>query len=133
VIFIDTGAFIARYVRADQLHRRASLLWAKLERSRQICVTSNFVVDELLTYLGRRTDYNFAAEKGRHLYSSERLTILRSTHEDELHALAFLEKYADQQVSFTDCVSFALMRQRKIDQAFSFDRHFSFAGFRLFE
>ncbi len=39
------------------------------------------------------------------------------------------EKYADQRVSFTDCISFVLMRRHKIRQVFSFDRHFELAGF----
>ena len=37
---------------------------------------------------------------------------------------------ADQEVSFTDCVSFALMREAGIRRAFSFDRHFDLLGFQ---
>ena len=65
------------------------------------------------------------------MYGSERLTLLRPTHDEELRALDLFEKYADQQVSFTDCVSYALMHKRRIDRAFSFDRHFALAGFQL--
>ena len=41
-----------------------------------------------------------------------------------------LKKYADQAVSFTDCLSFALMRRDGIRECFAFDRHFQAAGFR---
>jgi len=41
----------------------------------------------------------------------------------------FFEKYADQDVSFTDCVCFALMRAHNIQRVFTFDRHFRLAGF----
>lgn len=44
-------------------------------------------------------------------------------------ALAVMRKFADQSISFTDCVSFALMRRERMKIAFSFDKHFSIAGF----
>ena len=34
-------------------------------------------------------------------------------------------------VSFTDCISFVLMRKRQIKRVFAFDRHFMHAGFTL--
>jgi predicted nucleic acid-binding protein len=42
-----------------------------------------------------------------------------------------MRKFADQGMSFTDCVSFAIMRRRRIRTVFTFDRHFQQAGFRL--
>lgn len=42
-----------------------------------------------------------------------------------------LQKYADQGVSFTDCVSFVLMQKGDIRRVFSFDRHFRIAGFEV--
>lgn len=45
-------------------------------------------------------------------------------------ALKLFEKFADQAVSFTDCVSFALMREADIQTVFSSDSHFERAGFK---
>jgi predicted nucleic acid-binding protein len=42
-----------------------------------------------------------------------------------------MRKYSDHEVSFTDCVSFAIMRRQQIRTAFTFDRHFRDAGFRV--
>ena len=131
MIFIDTGAFLARYLARDQFHEEARTAWRELEASTLPCSTSNFVLDETFTLLGRRASYAFAAETARSLLSSEVLEILRPAGEDELRALGDFEKLADQQVSFTDCVSFALMRRYRIQRAFSFDRHFAYAGFEL--
>ena len=131
MIFIDTGAFLARYLLKDQHHRRAVAIWEKLGSNRENCVTSNFVLDETFTLLGRRAEYGFAVQRAKNIYASQALTICRPDREDEIRALQFFSKYADQQVSFTDCISFVLMKRRKINRVFSFDRHFELAGFHL--
>jgi len=131
VIFVDTGAFIARYIRRDGQHRRARRAWAEVDRSRSRCFTSSFVLDETFTLLGRRSTYAFAADRARALLSSTALTILRPDADDEVAAVELFDKFADQQVSFTDCVSFVLMRRHRLERAFTFDRHFADAGFEV--
>ena len=131
MIFIDTGAFIARHHRRDQYHFEALAAWQELRDSPRRCFTSNFVFDETFTLLARRTSYEFAAQRARGLMTSRQLEILRPSHEDESRALDAFEKFADQQVSFTDCVSFVLMKKHRIERAFSFDGHFVLAGFEL--
>jgi len=131
VIFVDTGAFVARYVRRDGHHARARRVWAEIERLRTACFTSNFVFDETFTLLGRQSSYSFAAERARALLGSKALTILRPDAEDELAAVEFLAKFADQEVSYTDCVSFTLMRRHRLSRVFTFDRHFRDAGFEV--
>ena len=129
--FVDTGAFLARYVEGDQYHRAAVRAWKRLERSPGALFTSSFVVDETLTLLGRRTTYAFAAARADALYASCVLTVLRPDAADESTALDFFRKFADQKVSFTDCVSFALMRRHRLKRAFTFDCHFVGAGFEV--
>jgi predicted nucleic acid-binding protein len=129
LIFIDTGAFVARYVKRDQYHSEAVRFWHELDHLSERLFTSNFVLDEAFTLLARRAGYQFASERARNIYESKVLVILRPDRDDELKALVCLEKYADQKISFTDCVSFALMKQRRIKRVFSFDHHFERAGF----
>lgn len=88
-------------------------------------------MDETLTLLGRRTTYAFAAARADALYGSRVLTILRPDAADESAAVDLFRKFADQKVSFTDCVSFALMRRHRVKRAFTFDRHFAGAGFEV--
>ena len=47
----------------------------------------------------------------------------------EDQARQILRKYDDQDFSYVDAVSFALMQEIKITEAFAFDRHFNTAGF----
>ena len=131
VVFIDSGALLARYHETDQYHEEGMRLWSKLQKERRICITSNFVLNETFTLLARRAGYRFTAERARAVYLSEKLTNLRTTQDDEVEALNFFEKYADQDIGFTDCLSFVLMRKRHVQTVFSFDRHFTLAGFQL--
>ncbi len=131
MIFIDTGAFLARYLARDQCHQEAIRLWQDLEKSKKLIYTSNFVIDETITLLARKANYNFAVDKAKTIYSSTRLNIIRADDRLELMAVRLFEKYADQNVSFTDCVSFAIMRQNGIDDVLGFDKHFEYAGFNL--
>jgi uncharacterized protein len=130
LIFVDTGAFIGRYRRRDQHHRDAVEFWKEIEAGWERCLTSSYVLAEMLTFLGRRAGNRFAAEKARLILASRRITVVRPDEDDEQRALALFEKFDDQErVSFTDCLSFALMRARRITRAFTFDHHFGIAGF----
>ena len=131
MIFIDTGAFLARYAKRDQHHADAIAFWEELARVGTPCFTTSFVLSETFTLLARRTDYRFAAERARQLYASNVLQILRPDANNEVAAILLFEKYADQQVSFCDCVSFVLMRGLGIPDAFTFDGHFAIAGFNI--
>ena len=131
MIFIDTGAFLARHAARDQYHAQAARLWETLERSTHRLFTSNFVLAETFTLLARRTSYPFATERAKRIFGSERLTILRPDSDDEVGAVSIFQKYADSKVSFTDCLSCVLMRRHHLKRAFSFDRHFELMGFEL--
>lgn len=128
MIFVDTGAFLALYLTRDQYHRQASKMFPSLPRPFS---TSNHVVDELATLLGRIAGYRYAADRIEDLYASESIEVLHSTRDDEMEAIRWMRKYSDQEVSFTDCISFAMMRRLGIDAAFTFDRHFRDAGFHV--
>jgi uncharacterized protein len=128
LIFVDTGAFLALYIKRDQYHDRAHKVFRALSRPFS---TSNHVVDELATLLGRIAGFRFAADRIDDLYASESLEVLPSTRNDEIEAVRWMRKYSDKEISFTDCVSFALMRRLGIHVAFTFDRHFSDAGFEV--
>jgi predicted nucleic acid-binding protein len=131
MIFVDTGAWVARFSRRDQYHARAAATWAKLKASNERIVTSDSVFVETVSLLGRKVTPLAAVEAGRFLHGWNKLTILRTTKDDEAAALNLLAKFVDQSIGFVDCLSFALMRRHRIPTAFSFDRHFESAGFPL--
>jgi len=130
MLFIDTGAFLARYLAKDQYHNLATAYWEELKTGNEGLVTSNFVLDETATLLGRRAGHGFASNRLKAVYASNVLQILRPDCDDELRAIDWFAKFSDQDISFTDCISFALMKRERIHHVFSFDRHFDTAGFK---
>ena len=129
MIFIDTGAFLARHVSHDQFHAKARRAWKDLEKAKSPLFTSNFVLDETFTLLARRTSYAFAADRAEAAYSSRVLTVLRPGPEAELEALALFRKLGDQEVPA--CVAFAVMGRHGLWRAFPLNRHFAAAGFTV--
>lgn len=129
MIFVDTGAFLALYLRRDQFHRQAKALFPALPLP---FLTSNHVMDELATLLGRQASSRFAVDRVSDLYASPSVEIVTSTRADEIQALSWMRKFSDKPVSFTDCTSFAIMHRLEARMALTFDRHFRDAGFEVF-
>ena len=130
MLFIDTSAYLARYLAKDQYHDPAMAFWEELKTKHEGLVTSNFVLDETATLLGRRAGHVFASNRLKAVYASSVLQIWRPDRDDELRAIDWFAKFQDQDVSFTDCISFTLMKRGRIHHVFSFDRHFDTAGFK---
>ena len=129
MMFVDTGAWVARHHRRDQHHREAVEGWRQIEHERPPLYTSSFVIGEVATLLSRRAGSRFAVERVRRIYESTAIHILRPESHDEIAALGWMNRYADQRIGFTDCVSFVLMKQHGLQRAFTFDRHFEIVGF----
>jgi predicted nucleic acid-binding protein len=133
VIFIDTGPLLARYLARDKNHRAAAEAWLRLSASRHRLFTSSFVVGELATLLTRWAGYEFAAERAARILASPRITVLQPDEEDQLEAVSLLERFAKMQPSYTDCISFAVMRNHMLRRAFTFDERFQAAGFEVWK
>lgn len=131
-LFVDTGAFLAKEIQRDQHHAEAMKAWNRLGDTPEILYTSEHCMDETATLLARRTNYAFAADWGADLMGSG-ITVLQADPTDWETGFRLMRKFADQGVSFTDCLSFALMQRQRINWVFGFDRHFAAAGFRLWQ
>lgn len=129
-VFVDTSLFKALVDPSDEFHKQAISLWDKLEAEGAILTTSNYVLDESFTLIRARCGVE-AVEKFRQslLSSTFVLKIVRVTVVDEANAWEwFLKDWS--KLSFTDCVSFAIMDRLHLVRAGTFDKHFARAGFR---
>jgi uncharacterized protein len=122
VTFVDTGAWVALFVEADAQHR-AAREWVGSNPDR--LVTSDYIVDEVLTLLAARFRRQTATRAGHVLFSQELAGLIQLTEEDKDRAWAIFQSHSDKRWSFTDCTSYALMHRLGISTAFAFDRHFS--------
>lgn len=130
-VFVDTGAWLALADTSDHLHQTAQKIFALLLRGGSQLVTTNLVVAETYTLIRRRVGHKAAIRFLQSIRSSPRLERVYINADVELQAEAILQQYADQDFSYVDAVSFAVMRGRGMKSAFAFDRHFLLTGFLL--
>jgi predicted nucleic acid-binding protein len=121
MIFVDTGAWFALLVPEDCDHQPAQS-W--LERNIQPLVTTDYVIDELLTLLRRRGQAAGAIKAGQTLLAEEIARLAWVSPADVRQGWDYFRQYDDKGWSFTDCVSRAVIERLGIRQAFAFDRHF---------
>lgn len=126
-IFVDTGAWYAIVDKKDPDHKQAE---AFLRNNKSPIVTTNFIFDETVTLLRSRLGWDVAKGFGQNLKNSSLVSMVAVKDEDEERAWQIFLKYKDQDFSFTDCTSFAVMERLKLDTAFSFDSHFEAMKFQ---
>ena len=129
-LFVDTGAWLAVNHPRDGLHAAATVFYREKALTKfKTLVTSNLVVAEahasLVRAQGAQTAYRFLEL----LEASSRVTIIYETQELGIEGRRILAKYEDQRFSLCDAISFAIMKDRSIRDAFAFDSHFETAGF----
>lgn len=130
-MFLDSGAFIARALRDDRYHEAALATFGDIVRGEspyRYLYTSNYVVDEVLTFLLYEAGPRVALEMLRLLRSSPTLRLLHVTEAIELESDALFRRFASSRVSYTDCTTKALMDHNSIAAAFSFDRDLEILG-----
>ena len=128
-LFVDTSAW---YPLADAGHRdHAALveaLRARVHDSVRI-VTTNLVVSETHALLLRRAGRSVALAFARTVRQPPNAIEYSSMDRETAAVCDWLERYDDQDFSFTDAVSFAVMTELGIREALPLDTHFSTAGF----
>jgi hypothetical protein len=131
-IFADTSAWDAIADGGDPNHELALLFRDEVAGQCRLVVT-NYILDELYTLLLMNVGYQQAVGFKRVLDVLAQEGILQVVWVSEDIALeawdAFLQFNPDKQWSFTDCVSYVVMKRREIGEAFAFDHHFEQMGF----
>lgn len=132
-LFIDTGAFYAKYVARDTHHQEALLMWKAIADTHLRCVTSNYVINELLSLFIYRFGSEKALRAAREIQESKMIQIVYITKELDAKALQWVERFKDQSFSITDASSFAMMAEKSLKTAFTFDHHFDIAGYARYQ
>lgn len=128
-VFLDTSGLIAVLNADDQWNAQADAAWRSLIASNAPMLTTSLVLIELGDGLARIHHRQLAIELRDRLQASTRVEIIQITAEDEVRAWELFRDRSDKEWGMTDCVSFIVMQDREVTEAFSADRHFEQAGF----
>jgi hypothetical protein len=121
VIFVDTGAWFARYV-ANDVDHSAAVSWFANAPDRLL--TTDYVIDELLTLLKQRGHAEIAFAVGAPLISGAACQLEYIQPSDLQRAWIAFSHSRDKGWSFTDCTSRVVMERFDINVACAFDKHF---------
>ncbi len=81
--FVDTGAWVALFIEADTRHE-AARVWINSSRDR--LVTSDYIVDEVLTLIAARYRRQTAIRAGSVLFAEALAGLIQLTDEDKARA-----------------------------------------------
>lgn len=131
-VFVDTSAWLAINDRNDQYHNKAVIKSLEIKKQKIELISSEYIFDESLTLIRYRISHRAAVTFGNSLLNSSIVKIIDIINEDRLKAWEIFKKYEDKELSFTDCISFVLMKKLRIEKVFTFDEHFKQIGFDIF-
>jgi predicted nucleic acid-binding protein len=127
-IFVDTSGWYALVDDDDEDHL-AVAGW--FNKNTFPLVTTNYTFSETITLINNRLGHEKAVAFGSRLMESRSISLHRATDEEEKEAWAYFVKHGDKKYSFTDCVSFIVMKKSSVREALSLDKHFRQSGFQV--
>ncbi len=128
-LFVDTSAWIAVVNNRDQYHLAAGDFYKDCFNHYRSLISSNLVLAETYIILRMDCGSETALNWWDKLAASLRIEIIYADSDITGEAITLLKQYRDQRISLTDAVSFRIMERHTIREAFTFDSHFSTAGF----
>lgn len=130
-VFIDSGPLRAAKNAGDQYFSQARAGLTSLAQHFTPLLTSDYIIDEVYTGLLTRWNYESAMQFDSYLRKSE-VQIEHITHERFIKAQEIFRRYnKDKKWSFTDCTSYVVMKELKINTVFTFDQNFKQMGFKV--
>ncbi len=128
-VFVDTAAWLALLNLSDSFHTQAKKVEKSLNASRYLWVTTDFILIEVGDALCRTSQRSKTAKFIKNIKKLKSVLVI-TLNPDLLQAgLNLYESRLDKEWGLTDCISFIVMQQRGITEAFTSDRHFEQAGF----
>jgi uncharacterized protein len=126
-VFADTSYFVAFCGPNDSFHELAVEVSADLVGK---VITTEYVLVETGGMLSRPQDRQVFVDLVRDLQSDPAIELLPGSRTLFQAGLDLFARRRDKEWSLVDCISFAVMKQRRLRDALTTDRHFQQAGFR---
>jgi hypothetical protein len=126
-LFADTFFYIALLSRGDESHQRALSIY-QAEDFDQI-VTTAFVLTELADGMADEWSRQECARFIEYLRQSDETAIIEASAPLYWKGFDLYSRRPDKEWSLTDCISFVVMSDERLNEALTGDRHFEQAGF----
>jgi len=132
MIFVDSSAFYLLVNKNEKMHYLAKEAFNKfIYDNNELLLTSDYIIDETLTLISSRWGKHYAVTFWESISKSSILRLVKLTEKQFYKTVDLFIKYKDHKFSFTDCSSFVIMDDLKINKAFSFDKHFREFGIEV--
>lgn len=128
-LFADTAGWVAAADAANPVNVAVCEARDRWLESNGLILTTDYVIDETLTVLRIRLGLRAARAWWRQMEASQCLRIEWMNAERAERARALFFRFRDKAYSFTDCCSFVVMKEQRIQTAWTLDNHFRQAGF----
>jgi predicted nucleic acid-binding protein len=128
-IFVDTSGFYALLIRRDDQHQRASRILREAAEAKRRFATTDYVLDETATLMKARGHAHLLDALFQTVFASRACRVEWTDEERFDSARSLFLQQLDRPWSFTDCLSFRVMRELRLRDALTKDGHFAEAGF----
>jgi predicted nucleic acid-binding protein len=128
-LFVDTSGFFAMMSRDDSWHMAADRVLRKVKRSSRRLVTTDYVLGETATLLKTRRLGHLTPDLFDRIFNSMACRVEWTDESQFQRTRAFFQRHSDKSWSFTDCLSFCVMKAFRLSDALTSDKHFEQAGF----
>jgi len=128
-VFVDTGYWLALELANDQNHAAALEHWQAVVADLPHMVTTSYVFDEVVTFFNSRGRHDKAIQVGARLLHSPSVELVQIDEALFYEGWALFQHRPDKDYSLTDCISFVVMNKHNLQLAYTFDDHFTQAGF----
>lgn len=129
-VFLDTSGWIAILNADDRLHAQATERLEQVGSAGRPLVSTDWVFAETGNGLARVAARHQFVQAVETFLGSPSGRLIRIDQETFRRALELYGRMADKTWGLVDCATFVVMRDEKILDALSTDRHFEQAGFQ---
>ena len=128
-VFVDSSGWIALLNSRDSLHSRAKELYRDKLRGGSRLLTTTAVLLEVGNWLSPSPLRQLATDLLDRIERSNLVSVVFVDNDLYTRGWAIYRERPDKDWGITDCISFAVMAEQRILEAFSADHHFEQAGF----
>lgn len=130
-LFVDTSGWANVFIPTETYHSQAAAHIQNAQKSRQILITTNYVIAELVALLGSR--YRLPRTKIFQyidgIKNTPSIQVAHITAATDSEAWKLCKNRPDKAWSLVDSSSFVVMNKLSISAALTTDKHFEQAGF----